>query len=90
MSLVEFGTPPRQRTRHLAREQAQELRAAPGDWAKIRTYPGDKRGQRAAHNYASHISNGRFPAFAGCEAYATTVDGEVQVWARYPYDATPN
>jgi hypothetical protein len=82
MSIVEFGTPPKQRTRHLVQEQAQALRAAPGDWAIIRKYPKTKAGQRAAHNYASHIRKGRMPSMIGFEAEAHTVEDRVEVWAR--------
>lgn len=83
MSIVEFGTPPKERTRHLVQKQAQALRAAPGEWAIIRKYPKTKAGQRAAHNYASHIRNGRMPSMLGFDAEAHTVEDRVEVWARW-------
>lgn len=81
MSTVEFGVAP-QRARHdLARQQGAELRANPGREGKIRTY--SKEQMKNAHSYANHIRAGRIPAFKGCDAWATTVGDEVQVWARY-------
>lgn len=83
MSTVIFGTPPKKRTRHLVQEQARELRAQPGSWGIIRTYEKTKAGQKAAHNYASHIRNGRMPSLIGFEAEAHTVGDRVEVWARW-------
>ncbi len=83
MSTVIFGTPPKQRTRHLVLEQARELRARPGSWGMIRMYDKTKAGQRAAHNYASHIRNGRMPSMLGFDAEAHTVEDRVEVWARW-------
>lgn len=90
MSIVEFGTPPKQRTRHKVQAQARALRERPGDWAIIRTYPKTKSGQRAAHNYASHIRNGRMPSMLGFEAEAHTVEDRVEVWARWSDGASTN
>ena len=81
VSTVEFGTAPTRARRDLARKQAQELRSRPGEEGKIRTYPREK--MKSAHSYANHIRSGRIPAFKGCDAWATTVGDEVQVWARY-------
>lgn len=64
------------------------LRDNPNEWAIVRTYAKDKGKQRAAHTYASHINNGRFPGYKGCEAYACTEDDGVHVYARWIPDAS--
>lgn len=79
-TFVKFGTTPGTR-RHHVYAQVEELKTKPGEWAVIRTYPREQ--QRAAHNYASHIARGRFPAFKGCDAVARTVGDIVEVRAAW-------
>lgn len=63
----------------------KELQQQPGEWAIIRTY--GQEDQRAAHTYSSHINNGRFPGYRGCEAMACTEADGVHVYARWIPDA---
>lgn len=77
---------PTVRKRTDVRATVKELQGNPNQWGIIRTYERDK--QAAAHTYASHINNGRFPGYKGCEATACTEDGVVNVYARWIPDAS--
>lgn len=82
--MIIFREPPA-RKRTDVRAVVAELQANPNEWGIVRTYKQEK--QSAAHTYASHINNGRFPGFKGCEAYACTEPDGVHVYARWVTDA---
>lgn len=67
-------------TKHTA--IAAELKARPGEWARIET----STSPNAASSMANHISGARLKAYAPAgsfEAVSRTVDGEYRVYARY-------
>lgn len=63
------------------REIADQLKAAPGQWAQIDT----RKSISAAGCMANQIRSGYYKAYpkGTFEAAARTVNGERQVWARY-------
>lgn len=85
--MVTFKNPPRP-PRSEVYEKVDALKGNPGEWGIVRTYKRDKQGQHAAHTYASHIRNGRFPAFRGCDAMACSEDDGVHVYAMWTPDAS--
>jgi hypothetical protein len=84
-TVVTFKNPPRA-GRDEVYEKVEALKANPGEWGIVRTYEHTKQEQRAAHTYASHIRNGRFPAFRGCDAMACTEADGVHVYAKWVSD----
>lgn len=63
-------------------EIAEQLKAAPGQWAQIDT----RKSVSGASCMAAQIRSAYYSAYApknSFEAAARTVDGERQVWARY-------
>lgn len=58
------------------------LRANPGKWAVVRTYPPERK--KAGWSFVGTITSGRLLDFRGgtFEACARTVDGQVRVYVR--------
>lgn len=93
MSPLEFGEPPKRRAPANAaypwNEWAHELRARPGEWARL---PIERYGRTQASKLAHYINQGRLvgltergyrPMGPGYEAFSRSVDGQRQLWARY-------
>lgn len=78
-SPIEFGELPAD-TRRSGNwvDIAAQLRARPGEWAKIRTFP--SKGSAGAS--ATHIKKGTYEAMRPAGAFDATSRG-CDVWARY-------
>ena len=65
---------------------AAALKARPGQWAVLRTYPAHE--SKRGWGFAGAIRDGKLIDFRdGFEALARTVDGQVRVYVRYAAQA---
>lgn len=62
---------------------ASELRARPGEWARVLTFPD---AQKQAYWFVRDVKAGSIRALKGAEVKARTIDGDGVVYARFLAD----